>query len=74
MVLYTRSMSCITELHKYHYINKTKIIKLSIYNDLTFVALAHWIMGHGTFNGITLHWLLFDKRGSTVNKCTNNKI
>ena len=54
LVLCTRSMSCITELHKHYYINKTEVVKLSIYNDLTPVALAHWIMGDGTFNGVTL--------------------
>ena len=50
----TRSMPCITELHAKFYVNKIKIIKSSIYNDLTPIALAHWIMGDGTFNGITL--------------------
>ena len=54
LVLRTRSMSCITELHKDYYINKTKTVKFSIFTDLTPVALAHWIMGDGTFNGITL--------------------
>ena len=54
LVFQIRSMPCITELHKHYYINKTKIVKFSIYNDLTPVALAHWIMGDVTFNGITL--------------------
>ena len=50
----TRSMLCITELYNKFYLNKVKVIKPSIYNDLTSVGLAHWIMGDGTFNGITL--------------------
>ena len=50
----TRSMLCITELHNKFYVEKVKSIKPSIYNDLTPVGLAHWIMGDGTFNGITL--------------------
>jgi len=50
----TRSMICITELHNKFYVEKVKSIKPSIYNDLTSIALAHWIMGDGTFNGITL--------------------
>jgi hypothetical protein len=52
--IFTRSMSCITELYNDYYINKTKIIKPCIYNDLTPIALAHWIMGDGTFNGISI--------------------
>ena len=37
----TRSMLCITELHNKFYVKKIKIIKPSIYNDLTLVGLAH---------------------------------
>jgi hypothetical protein len=47
-------MPCITELYNSYYINKTKTIKPSVYNELTPVALAHGIMGYGTFNGFTL--------------------
>jgi len=46
----TRSMPCITELHNNYYLNKVKTINNSIYDDLTPIALAHWIMGDGTFN------------------------
>jgi LAGLIDADG DNA endonuclease family len=63
----TRSMSCITELHTKFYVNKIKIIKPSIYNDLTPIALAHWIMGDGTFNGITLYRFLFNKGSCFIN-------
>jgi hypothetical protein len=37
----TRSMPCITELYNNYYLNKIKIIKPLIYNDLTPIALAH---------------------------------
>lgn len=37
----TRSMPCITELYIKFYFNKIRIIKPSIYNDLTPIALAH---------------------------------
>ena len=37
----TRSMPCITEIYNNFYINKVKVIKSSIYNDLTPVAIAH---------------------------------
>jgi len=47
-------MLCITELYCLFYINKTKIIKFSVYKELTLIALAHWIIGDGTFKGITL--------------------
>ena len=50
----TRSMPCITELYSNFYLNKIKIIKPFIYNDLTPIALAHWIMGDGTYNGKSL--------------------
>lgn len=46
----TRSMPCITELHNKFYLNRLKIIKSSIYFDLTPIAIAHWIMGDGHFN------------------------
>lgn len=39
--IHTRSMPCITELYNLFYVNKTKIIKFSIYNELTPIALAH---------------------------------
>jgi hypothetical protein len=42
-------MPCITELHKYFYENRIKIIKPSIYFHITPVAIAHWIMGYGSF-------------------------
>jgi|SRR5271156_6171432 len=41
LVIVTRSMPCITELYNSFYVNKTKVIKPSIYNDLTPVGLAH---------------------------------
>ena len=47
----TRSMPCITELYYNFYLNKIKIIKPLIYFDLTPIALAHWIMGDGSYNG-----------------------
>ncbi len=47
-------MPCITELHKFFYLNRIKIIKPSIYFYITPIALAHWIMGDGTFTGKSL--------------------
>ncbi len=41
-------MLCITELYSLFYINKTKIINFFVYNELTYIALAHWIIGDGT--------------------------
>lgn len=51
---FTRSMPCITEFDHNFSIEKVKTITFFIYNILTPVALAHWIMGNGTFNGISL--------------------
>lgn len=47
----TRSMPCLTELHSLFYVNKVKIIPVSIYDLLTPVALSHCIAGDGTHNG-----------------------
>jgi hypothetical protein len=48
-------MPCITELHSLFYVNKVKIIPEDIYNMLTPVALAHFIMGDGTAqHGLTI--------------------
>lgn len=44
-------MPCLTELHSLFYVNKVKIIPVSIYDLLTPVALSHWIAGDGTHNG-----------------------
>lgn len=46
---YTRSMPCFTELYYLFYPNKVKIIPKDIYNMLTPVALAHLIMGDGSY-------------------------
>lgn len=50
----TRSIPCITELQKYFYENRIKILKPSIYFHITPVATAHWIMGDGSFTGKSL--------------------
>ena len=52
--IYTRSMPCLTELYNIYYSDNKKCFKDLVYNDLTPVALAHWVMGDGTFNGISL--------------------
>ena len=46
--LETRSLPCFTELYYLFYINGVKVIPLNIYELLTPVALAHWIMGDGS--------------------------
>jgi hypothetical protein len=40
-------MPCITELHSLFYLNGIKIVPQNIYELLTPIALAHWIMGDG---------------------------
>ena len=45
--IFTRSLSCFTEIHTIFYANGIKIIPENIYNLLTPVALAHLIMGDG---------------------------
>lgn len=54
--IFTRSLPCFTELHATVYPNGIKVIPDDIYNLLTPVALAHWIMGDGwhTRHGLTL--------------------
>jgi len=44
----TRSLPCFSELQSLFYLNKVKVIPNNIYELLTPVALAHWIMGDGS--------------------------
>lgn len=46
---FTRSLPCFTKLHKQFYNNNLKIIPKDIYNLLSPIALAHWIMGDGVY-------------------------
>jgi hypothetical protein len=43
----TRRYQCFNELYNLFYINKIKVIPHNIYDILTPIALAHWIMGDG---------------------------
>lgn len=47
MSLYTRALPCLTELYYIFFANGVKVIPDNIYELLTPVALAHWIMGDG---------------------------
>ena len=50
--LLTRAMPCITELYHLFYVNPDKkVIPQNIYELLTPVALAHWILGDGSAIG-----------------------
>ena len=52
----TRSLPCFTKLYSLYYPNGVKIVPADIYNLLTPIALAHWIMGDGAKNrhGLTI--------------------
>lgn len=43
----TRGLPCFNEIRSLFYIDNKKIVPENIYNLLTSVALAHWIMGDG---------------------------
>jgi hypothetical protein len=43
----TRQLPCFNELYELFYRNKIKVIPNNIYELLTPIALAHWIMGDG---------------------------
>lgn len=45
---FTRSLPCFTKIHNLFYVNKVKAVPQDIYNLLTPIALAHWIMGDGS--------------------------
>lgn len=47
VTLTTQRLPCFTELYSMFYFNKKKILPQNVYNILTPVALAHWIMGSG---------------------------
>ena len=46
----SRAYTCLTLLYDQFYQNKVKIVPLDIYNLLTPLALAYWIMGDGLGN------------------------
>jgi len=54
--IFTRSLPCFTELLSIYYPNGIKRIPADIFNLLTPIALAHWIMGDGNKNrhGLTI--------------------
>lgn len=56
LYMQTRVLPCFTELHVLFYKDKKKIIPDNIYDLLTPVALAHWVMGDGQVrtNGLRL--------------------
>lgn len=45
----TRSLPCFAKLYYLFYVNKVKVVPYNIYDLLTPVALAHFIMGDGGF-------------------------
>ena len=45
----TRSLPCFTELHNLFYKNGIKCVPTNIYHLLNPIALAHWIMGEGSY-------------------------
>lgn len=46
---YTRAFPCFTQYNNLFYKNKIKVLPEDIFNLLTPVALAHWIMGDGAY-------------------------
>lgn len=56
VTLKTRALACFNELFELFYKDKIKVVPKNIYDLLTPVALAHWIMGDGAIKnkGLTL--------------------
>jgi len=46
----TRTLPCITKLYNIFYLNNKKVVPTTLYDLLTWEALAYWIMGDGTYN------------------------
>jgi hypothetical protein len=46
-VFFTRTYPSFTELYDLFYVNYVKVVPTDIYNLITPIALAHWIMGDG---------------------------
>lgn len=46
-MFFTRSLACLLKIYNLFYVNGEKIIPSNIYDLLTPVALAHWVMGDG---------------------------
>ena len=66
LVFTTRSLPCFTELYHLFYKNKVKVVPRNIYDLLTPVVIAHWIMGDGT---ATTSGLRLDTDSFTIKEC-----
>jgi len=51
---FTRALPCFTELFHLFYVNGIKIVPLDIFNLLTPLGLAFWIMGDGAIRNMGL--------------------
>ena len=56
LTIQTRAYPCLNELYAMFIVNKVKVVPSNIYDLLTPIALAHWIMGDGAARneGLTL--------------------
>lgn len=66
---FTRSLPCFTELHSYFYdaLGKKVIPVCQIYDLLTPVALAHWIIGDGS---VSRHGIILCTESFTIQEVT----
>ena len=71
----TRYLPCFNELHGFFYKNKVKVVPDNIYDLLTPIALAHWIMGDGAIRnkGLILCTDSFTLQDN-VKECVEDKI
>jgi len=72
----TRSLPCFNEIYSLFYKNRVKVVPNNIYELLTSVGLAYWIMGDGSWvgSGLRLHTNNFNKKEvELLNNVINTK-
>lgn len=55
VTLLTMALPCLNELFTLFYSEGNKVVPLNIFQLMTEVSLAHWIMGDGSKHGVGLH-------------------
>lgn len=67
----TMQLVCFNAIHSLFYINKTKIVPHNIFDLLTPIGLAFWIMDDGSRQNDGLHLSVYSYNSDSVNRLLN---